>query len=339
MHTPDATSNDPAPIGYGVRLPNSGPLATAPAIVDIARAAEQARFDAIWVHDHIPWAAPMLTHFSTGSIEACDDQDPNFFETVTSVAYLAGLCPGIDVGIAGLVLPLRDPRVLAKQLMTAQALSGGRLITALAIGNIPNDFEVMQVRFDRRGRITDDFLRALHAIYTEDRSTYEGENLEFHDAEFFPKAADARFWIAGNSPPAYRRIARYATGWLPGGLSPARYRECLTELDGVMASRGRTAAELGRGVELYLCLAARHEDAVATAARSLEHRFSTVENGVERNIIGGGDAVLEKIEAYCQAGVTHFELRMLGHTVGSHLDMLELFRSDVMPHAAPRAAL
>src|SRR5262245_53369262 len=124
MPTPDATPQDRPPIGYGVRLPNSGPFATAPAMLAIARAAEQAGFATLCVHDDIPCASPMLTHVSTGSIEACDDQDPNFFETVTSVAYLAGLCPGIDVGIAGLVLPLRDPRVLAKQLMTMQVLSG-----------------------------------------------------------------------------------------------------------------------------------------------------------------------------------------------------------------------
>jgi alkanesulfonate monooxygenase SsuD/methylene tetrahydromethanopterin reductase-like flavin-dependent oxidoreductase (luciferase family) len=325
-------------MGFGVRLPNSGPFATASAMVAVARAAEQAGFDVVWVHDHIPWASAMLTHFSTGSIEACDDQDPNFFETVTSVAYLAGLCPGIDVGIAGLVLPLRDPRVLAKQLMTTQVLSRGRVITALAIGNIPGDFEVMQVRFDRRGRITDDFLRALDAIYAEDRSTYQGEGLQFHDAEFFPKPADRRFWIAGNSPPAYRRIAQYATGWLPGGVSPAGYRACLDQLGEVMTAYGRTVEEIHRGVELYLCLAASHEEAVAIAARSLEHRFSTVENGIERNLIGGADAVLEQIEAFRQAGVTHFELRMLGHTLGGHLDMLERFRAGVMPHAAVRAA-
>lgn len=337
MDLPEPRPPDPPTLGYGVRLPNSGPFATAGAMVTMARAAERAGFDAVWVHDHIPWASPMLTHFSTGSIEACDDQDPNFFETVSSVAYLAGLCPGIDVGIAGLVLPLRDPRVLAKQLMTTQVLSGGRLITALAIGNIPNDFEVMQVRFERRGRITDDFLAALHAIYTDARSTYQGEGLEFHDAEFFPKPAAPRFWIAGNSPPAYRRIARWATGWLPGGLSPAGYRECLDELDTVMTASGRSVTELHRGVELYLCLAASQEGAVATAARSLEHRFTTVENGIERNIIGGADAVLAKIEAFRQAGVTHFELRMLGHTLEAHLDMLERFRDDVLPHAA-RAA-
>ncbi|HEX6569312.1 MAG TPA: LLM class flavin-dependent oxidoreductase, partial [Acidimicrobiales bacterium] len=183
----------PLAVTYGVRLPNSGPFATAAAIEATARQAERCGFGTVWVHDHIPWARGMVTHFSTGSIEACDGQDPNFFETVSSVAFVAGLCPGIDVGIAGLVLPLRDPRVLAKQLMTTQVLTGGRLVTALAIGNVPNDFEVMQVPFERRGRITDEFLDALRVIYDDDRSTYEGLDLRFADAEFFPKPAEPRF--------------------------------------------------------------------------------------------------------------------------------------------------
>jgi alkanesulfonate monooxygenase SsuD/methylene tetrahydromethanopterin reductase-like flavin-dependent oxidoreductase (luciferase family) len=339
MEPRTTTTNEHLPVGYGVRLPNSGPLATAAGVEAVARQAERCQFDAVWVHDHIPWASQMVTHFSTGSIEACDGQDPNFFETVTSVAFLAGICPGLDVGIAGLVLPLRDPRVLAKQLMTTQVLSRGRLVTALAIGNIPNDFEVMQVPFDRRGSITDDFLGALHQIYLEDRSTYLGENLQFRDAEFFPKPIGARFWIAGNSPPAYRRIARYATGWLPGGLSPAGYRECLDQVEEVLERHERDVAELHRGVELYLCLAASHEEAVRISARSLEHRFSTVENGLDRNIVGGPDAVLERIEAYRRAGVTHFELRIVAHTLDGHVEMLEQFQSDVMPHAATRAAV
>lgn len=333
-----ADMSSPLPVTFGVRVPNSGPFADAAGITAVARAAERLGFDALWVHDHIPWASAMLTHFSTGSVEACDGQDPNFFETVSTVSYLAGLCPGLDVGIAGLVLPLRDPRVLAKQLMTTQVLTGGRLITALAIGNIPNDFDVMQVPFNRRGRITDEFLGALDSIYDDRVSSFVGERVEFHDAEFLPKPAERRFWIAGNSAPAYRRIAAHGTGWLPGGLSPGDYRRCLGEVVSALANRGREVADLHRGTELYLCLADTTDEAVATSARSLEHRFATVEAGIDRNLVGDAADVLEKVEAFRQSGVTHFELRLVGHTIESHVEVLERFSTDVMPHTARRAA-
>jgi alkanesulfonate monooxygenase SsuD/methylene tetrahydromethanopterin reductase-like flavin-dependent oxidoreductase (luciferase family) len=236
------------------------------------------------------------------------------------------------------VLPLRDPRVLAKQLMTAQVLTGGRLVTALAIGNIPNDFDVMQVPFDRRGRITDEFLGALKSIYGDRVSRFAGERVQFSDAEFLPKPTDPRFWIAGNSPPAYRRIAEHASGWLPGGLSPSGYRERLDAVATALDHRGREVADLHRGTELYLCLADTTDDAISTSARSLEHRFETVEAGIDRNLIGDVADVLGKIEAFRQAGVTHFELRIIAHTLGGHLEMLERFSGEVMPHVERRAA-
>jgi alkanesulfonate monooxygenase SsuD/methylene tetrahydromethanopterin reductase-like flavin-dependent oxidoreductase (luciferase family) len=332
-----AIGSSPQHVTFGVRVPNSGPLVGATNIKAVARAAGRLGFDAVWVHDHIPWASEMVTHFSTGSIEACDGQEPGFYETITTVAYLAGICPHLDVGIAGLVLPLRDPRVLAKQLMTTQVLTGGRMVTALAIGNIPNDFDVMEVPFKRRGAITDDVLGALRAIYDHPRSSYQGDRAAFTDAEFYPKPDDARFWIAGNSPPAHRRIAEHADGWLPGGLTTERYAEDLAAVAAVLDTHGRSVTDLHRGVELYLCLAERTDDARAIAARSLEHRFGTVDAGLERNLIGDPGEVLGRIEAFRQAGVTHFELRILGHTIEAHIDMLELFATAVRPHVAVAA--
>ncbi len=321
----------PIPLTYGVRLPNSGPHATAENVVRIADVAARLEYPTVWVHDHLPWARSMLTHFSTGSIEACADQPPSFFETITTVALVAGVHPGLDVGIAGLVLPLRDPRALAKQLMTLQVLTGGRLVTALAIGNIPNDFEVMDVPYKRRGRITDDHLAALHAIYDHDPSTHVGERTRFVDAEMHPKPADARFWIAGNSPPAYRRIASSATGWLPGGLSPSRFAADLAQVAEALDGAGRSVDRLHRGMELYLCLEATRDAAVKNAARSLEHRFGSVEEGLERNLVGGPDEVAERIDQYRVAGVTHLELRVVAHTIEAHEEALERFAADVRP--------
>ena len=336
--TPSSGATQPRPVTFGIRVPNSGPFAEAANIEAVARQAERCGYSTLWVHDHIPWAKEMLTHFSTGSIEACKDQDPNFFETVTTMAYLAGICPTMDVGIAGLVLPLRDPRVLAKQLMTAQVLTGGRFITALAIGNIPNDFEVMQQPYNRRGKITDEFIEALTTAYKPGPSTFQGERLAFEGAEFYPKPADARFWIAGNSPPAYRRIAQYATGWLPGGLTPDDYRNGLALVDEALQAHGRTLAEIERGDELFFCLQEDNQEALDTAAASLAHRFGSFERGLERNIVGGPEEVLAKIEAFRQAGVTHFELRCVGHTLDSHLRMMELFQEAVAPKIQPFAA-
>ena len=74
----------------GIRLPNSGPFAEPEALLETADLAEQLGFDRVWVHDHLSWPREKLTHFATGSLEACEDQDPNFFESVTTASLLAG---------------------------------------------------------------------------------------------------------------------------------------------------------------------------------------------------------------------------------------------------------
>ena len=68
----------------GVRLPNSGPFAEPSALLSTAEHAEALGYNRVWVHDHVSWPREKLTHFATGSVEACADQDPNFFESVST---------------------------------------------------------------------------------------------------------------------------------------------------------------------------------------------------------------------------------------------------------------
>ena len=113
-------------IEVGIRLPNSGPLAGRQAILGLGHEAAKLGFDSVWVHDHLTWGPQNLTHFSAGSIEACQGQEPVFFESLSTVAVLSAQLSGIKIGIAGMALPLRDPRPLAKQLATIDALTGPR---------------------------------------------------------------------------------------------------------------------------------------------------------------------------------------------------------------------
>ncbi|MBI4277834.1 MAG: TIGR03619 family F420-dependent LLM class oxidoreductase, partial [Armatimonadetes bacterium] len=227
-------------VTFGVRLPNSGPFATRDALLDVARAADHLGFDAIWVHDHIPWSREKRTHFAAGSIEAVGDQDPNFFESLSTLAYLGGMAPRLRLGVAGLVVPLRDPRVLAKQAATLHEMSGGRLILAIGIGAIPNDFEIMGVPFHRRGKITDEYLRAMLALFSEaPEVTFQGQRVQFASGEFYPKPRHLPIWIAGMSEAAYRRMAWAGSGWLPVYLSPEEYGAQAEQMHRVLREAGR----------------------------------------------------------------------------------------------------
>jgi len=98
-------------LGFGIALPSSGRFATAPNIFSIAERAQACGFDDVWVNDHYSYPRARLTRSSAGSIEAVADQDPNFFESLTTLAAIGGRLSRIGLAVHGLILPIRDPRL------------------------------------------------------------------------------------------------------------------------------------------------------------------------------------------------------------------------------------
>ncbi len=309
-------SGDPTPEAtlLGVRLPNSGPFADPQTLLDVAALVERLGYDRVWVHDHISWPRDKLTHFATGSLEACTDQDPNFFESVATAALLLGRLDRIGVGIAGLVLPLRDPRVLARQLTTIERLGGSRLIAALGIGAIRGDFETMGVPFERRGRISTDHLEAMRAILGPDQPvSFASESVSFEAGTFLPRPVRLPLWVTGSSDAGLRRAATLADGWLTVYASVEEYRDKAVKLREFADEAGRDPAALDTGYETYVCVAASHEEAVAIARRSLEGKFETLDRGLEVCIVGDTGEFLERVAAYSNAGAHHLELKFIAH--------------------------
>jgi alkanesulfonate monooxygenase SsuD/methylene tetrahydromethanopterin reductase-like flavin-dependent oxidoreductase (luciferase family) len=300
----------------GIRLPNSGPFANPDAIFSTADLAEDLGYDRVWVHDHVTWPRDKLTHFATGSLEACRDQDPNFFESLTTSALLAGRLRRIGIGIAGLVMPLRDPRVLAKQLATIDQLGGSRLVAAVAIGAVRGDFEVMGVPFERRGKISNDYLAALRAILREEQPvSYEGEVISFQEGTFLPRPEGLRVWATGSSEPGLKRAARLADGWMTVYQGVETFRGFVQQLDAFAAEQGRAPAELDKGYETYVCVAETTDEAIAVARRSLEGKFKTLDDGLDVCIVGDRQTFVARLAEYREAGAQHVELKFIAHDV------------------------
>ena len=157
---------------FGIRVPNSGPLASPASIVNpvprtyvrdfgalplqgvqnihprahargvlwygvkVAREAESQGFHSVWVHDHLTWTSEIhRTHISAGSEEALKaNQKPDFYEAMMTLSYLAGILNSVRLGIACLVVPTRNPLYAAKQVANLDVLSGGRLDFGVGIG-------------------------------------------------------------------------------------------------------------------------------------------------------------------------------------------------------------
>lgn len=325
-------------VTFGIRLPNSGPLASPTDIRAIALLSERCGFDTVWVHDHISWPSHRRTHFAAGSVESVTDTPPNFYESLSVLAVIAGATSRIKVGVAGLVLPWRDPRILAKQLTTIHEMSGRRLIPALAIGRFRDEFDVQQVPYERRGRIMDEYLECLAAILAPTPiTTFAGQLIRIEGGEFFPKPTDMPLWICGMSAQALTRVARFGRGWLPGGWTAEEYRKSADTLRTALQQVGRAVDEVERGIEIFTCISERDAVAHQIAARSLRHQWGDVDEGTRRSLIGDSARALEAVHAYVAAGVTHFELKFICHDGVMMREMIEHYAAEVIPHVRTAA--
>src|SRR5450759_49179 len=122
------TTASQKPVQFGIRLPVAGPLASPEAITRVAREAETLGYDVVWVNDFIAWTTYQnTTHVSSGSMEAVEnagpDAEPTYFESLTTLSYVAGVTDKVQLGIAVLCLPFRNPIIAAKQVATLDALS------------------------------------------------------------------------------------------------------------------------------------------------------------------------------------------------------------------------
>lgn len=341
---------------FGVRLPVAGPLSNAEAIRRAAVGAEDLGFDAVWVHDFIVWTRLQdRTHISSGSLEAVDeDPVPVFHESLTNLAFLAGITNRVRLGVAVLCLPYRQPVIAARQIANIDVLSGGRLILGVGQGGGKTgnnkDFEVLGIeRVDKYAR-TADHLKAMLNIWTEDRSRYQGPYVSFprsdyapQEVEFFPKPAQKPhppIWMGGWSDRGLSLVAEFATGWLPSWITPEDYPARVADVRKRMEAKGRGEAPLTVGNEIMVSIAESTEVAYEKSKRT----FEVLSKGFQTNppeeqiratsLCGDPDRVGETVARYVDGGVEHFEMKFIYHSIDHLIEQMELFAKRVVPSFA-----
>jgi probable F420-dependent oxidoreductase len=333
-------------IQFGVRAPNSGPLASIENIVRAARAAEELGFDSLWVHDHVAWSTEMHRHhISSGAAEALvDGQDPDFYESLTTLGYLSGQTSSIRLGVACMVTPCRNPIYAAKQLSTLDHLAGGRLIVGVGLGSKAtresDEFGLFDVSTKTRAPVTDEYLQAMKTIWTERKSSFQGRYVSFPEVEIFPKPKQRTLplWVGGWTDHAAVRAGRYGEGWIPGWLAPAemaRGREVLHE---AAAAAGRDGNAITIAVEKLATIARTHDEGIERALptvrasrNSYERDVDDVQFALDRHIFGSVDDVTRRVDEFVQAGVQHFELKLIYGTMEELLDQMELWAETILP--------
>ncbi|MGZ8566295.1 MAG: LLM class F420-dependent oxidoreductase [Actinomycetota bacterium] len=201
-------------MNVGVCSANSGPYTTRTALRSLARLSETFGIESIWVSEHLVLADPRTPP------SPMEPEDP-ILDPVTTLAFLAGLTGSVRLGTGIVVLPLRNPLVLAKELATVDVLSGGRLIFGIGVGYVEREFEAIGVPFDGRGDRLEEHLAAIRAIWTEDHPAHSGRVVRFDGVQAHPRP-DQRphppIVMGGYAPAVMRRTVREADGWYGWGL-------------------------------------------------------------------------------------------------------------------------
>ncbi len=323
---------------FGVRVPVSGPFADVQNIKQAARESEDLGFDALWVHDQIVWSRDQNSHHvSSGSVEAVTDREPNFFESITTLSYLAGLTNTIRLGVAVIVLPYRNPLVLAKQLMNLDVVSNGRLILGVGAGAplVAKTFEAVGVPFEKRGAITDDYLKALLSVFErQPLSSYSGQYANFAGIEVFPKPVQLPHppIVVGGLGRALRRAAMLGDGWIPANITPAGVAKGVERIQSIAKKNGRRLSDFIVGNEIFVSLDVDSSAARRNAAATIASYAKSIGRGGEDvTLIGSPSEVVQRVEDYRRSGVNAFELKFIYRDMKSLSSQLKLFASEVAP--------
>jgi probable F420-dependent oxidoreductase len=186
----------------------SGALADAEGVTEVARAAEELGYESVWVGEHPVLIDP---HVAPSPLPPHSE----LLDPVAVLAYAAAATTRVKLGTGILILPLRNPVILAKQLATVDVLSKGRLLVGVGVGYVPGEYEAIGVPFGTRGRRADDYIDAMRALWDDDEPRFSGEFAAFSGVQSRPQPASPRLpvYASGMSTAAFRRAVARADGW------------------------------------------------------------------------------------------------------------------------------
>lgn len=223
---------------FGLFGINIGPCASGLTAIRVAQAAEAAGFESVWTGEHVVLPDPQVAP------SPLPPQTPLLDPAVT-LAVVATATTRLRLGTGIIILPQRNPLVLAKELASVDVLSGGRLIVGLGIGYLQPEFAALGVPFAQKGARAVEYLEAMRALWTMPRPAYAGRFVSFAGVDAHPRPLQRPHppvVLGGHTPAAYRRVVSHANGWYGFSLDLTDTAACLADLRAALAAGSRPAA-------------------------------------------------------------------------------------------------
>lgn len=315
----------------GFSLPTHGPLAAPESLTKLVEAGEELGFDIVSVSDHVVIPRAIDSRYpysSSGKFGGASSGE--CLEQLTLLTFLAARTSSVRLLTSVMVLPQRPPVLTAKMLASLDVLSGGRVIFGVGAGWMREEFEALGApSFDERGRVMDEYLRALKELWTAEKPSFSGDHVKFDHIAFAPKPLQRPhppIWIGGESPAALRRTARLGDAWYPIGSNPRHPMGTVEELSNAVVRMRGYATDYGRDPsEIDLAYSAGwYND------REVEHDG----NGARRSFTGTPEQVAADIRDFADIGVRHLILGLQDGTLEAMLGRLDRFANVVRPKTA-----
>src|SRR5712692_2181772 len=245
---------------FGLFGMNMRPCVTPDAIAAVASAAEDAGFESFWGGEHIALPDPQTP---SSPMPPCTA----FVDLCVTIAFAAAHTRTLRFGTGIMILPLRNPVVLAKQLASVDLLSGGRLIFGVGISNIEGEYDAVGMPFDHKGKRAEEAIAVMKALWSMERAQFRGRFFSLDGVRAEPRPMQRPhppMIFGGKSTYAFSRTARLGDGWFGYGLDLEATANCISGIRGACDKHERSFDEVEISItpkaELNLDLAQRYAE-------------------------------------------------------------------------------
>jgi probable F420-dependent oxidoreductase len=251
-------------------------------LVRVAKVAEEAGYDSVWTGEHVVLPDPQVPPSPVAP-------EGRMLDPAVALAFAAAHTSRVKLGTGIIILPQRNPLVLAKELASVDVLSGGRLIFGVGVGYLKPEFDALGISMDDRGTKTLEYIEAMRAIWSHDKASYQGTYVSFDGVSANPKPAQAGgppVVMGGHTPAAWRKAVTHCQGWYGFALDVEQAAKNVAGLRKA-AERYERPAALG---ELEITVTPRGRIDVESV-----QRFG--EAGVDRLVLTGPRGTADDVEA------------------------------------------
>ena len=232
----------------GLMFVNSGPFSNPALLAHLAVTAERCGVESMWTVEHVvipqDYKSP-YPYSSSGKIPG--GEDVSIPDPLLPLAFAAAVTKTIKLATGVLILPQRHPLYVAKEAATLDVLSNGRAILGIGSGWLEEEFNSLGLDFHTRGARTDESIKSLRALWSEDSASFHGKHFNFGPVKCYPKPVQkggVPIHIGGHSPAAAKRAGRYGDGFFPALAEIPKLKELFALMKSEADKAGRDASKI-----------------------------------------------------------------------------------------------